>query len=89
MFLFNNRLQARAQTSEIDGLRSVTADDEKIVRLRSRVREAAESQLKNGEIDATALLSKITDENQARLTASYHEIQLIQSIYKLKNTLNR
>ena len=89
VFLFNNRLQARAQTSEIDGLRSVTADDEKIVRLRSRVREAAESQLKNGEIDATALLSKITDENQARLTASYHEIQLIQSIYKLKNTLNR
>lgn len=89
VFLFNNRLQSRAQTSEIDGLRSVTVDDEKIVRLRSRVREAAESQLKNGEIDATALLSKITDENQARLTASYHEIQLIQSIYKLKNTLNR
>ena len=65
------------------------ADDERIVTLRASVRQAAESQLKNGVIDATALLSKITDENLALLTARYHEIQLLQNIYKLKNTLNR
>ena len=53
------------------------------------MRRAAESLLENGVIDATALLAKITDENQARLTASYHEIELLQNIYQLKHTLNR
>lgn len=89
VFLYNTRLQTAAQTQEIEGIRSVMADDERIVALRGSVRQAAESQLKNGVIDATALLSKITDENQALLTARYHEIQLLQNIYKLKNTLNR
>ena len=64
-------------------------DDARIVELRKNVRVAAESQLQNGIIDMTALLSKINDENQAQLTASYHEVQLLQSIYQLKHTLNR
>lgn len=89
VFLYHTRLQTAAQTQEIDGIRSVMADDSRIVELRSSVRQAAESQLRNGVIDPTALLSKITDENQALLTARYHEIQLLQNIYKLKNTLNR
>lgn len=89
VFLFNNRLQAESQTEAISGLRAVMAEDERLVKLRSNVRQAAESQLKNGVIDAVTLLSKITDENQARIMAGYHEIQLIQGIYKLKNTLNR
>ena len=64
-------------------------EDSRIVELRANVRRAAEAQLENGVIDATALLSKITDENQARLASAYHEIQFIQSIYQLKYTLNR
>lgn len=88
-FLFNTRLQTQAQQEDIEGLRRVMADDSRIVELRAKVRAAAESQLRNGVIDATALLAKITDENQARLAARYHEIQLLQNIYKLKNTLNR
>lgn len=89
VFLFNTGLQTCSQTEAINGLREAMEYDEKIVILRGNVRKAAESQLKNGVIDATALLSKITDENQALLTAAYHEIQLIQNIYKLKNTINR
>lgn len=89
VFLFNTRLQTSAETEKINGLRAVMEDDERIVTLRGNVRRAAESQLKNGVIDATALLAKITDENQARLTAKYHEIQLIQSIFTYKNSLNR
>lgn len=89
VFLFNNRLQATSQVDGIEGLRAVMADDNRIVELRTSVRRAAESQLANGVIDATALLAKITDENQARLTASYHEIELLQAIFQLKNTLNR
>lgn len=89
IFIFNNKLQSTEQKEHIDELRQVLKDDERIVVLRSNVRRAAESQLANGVIDATALLTKITDENQAHLTSSFHEIQLLQSIYQLKYTLNR
>lgn len=40
-------------------------------------------------LDATALLAKINDENQAKLAAAYHETELLRRIYQLKNTLNR
>ena len=88
-FLFNSRLQTESQLETLDGLKNVMQDDAQIIELRGNVRKAAESQLRNGIIDATALLSKITDENIARLTAKFHEIQYIQEVYKIKNTLNR
>lgn len=89
VFLFNTNLQTSSQTAHISELEDIMKEDSRIVELRANVRRSAESQLRNGVIDATALLNKITDENQARLTSSYHEIQLIQSIYQLKYILNR
>lgn len=89
IFLFNINLQSRSQLDHIDELKAVIKNNDRIVVLRANVRKAAESQLDNGVIDATALLTKLTDEKQARLTAAYHEIQLLQSIYELKYTLNK
>ncbi len=89
VFLHNTSIQMQAQNDDIRALERIMKDDGRIVELQVNVRRAAESQLQNGVIDATALLSKITDENQARLTMAYHEIQLMQRIYKLKHTLNR
>ena len=88
-FLFNSRLQSARENSEIEAIRDVIKEDSRIVELRQNVRRSAELQLRNGIIDATALLSKINDENQAKLNSAYHNIQLIQNIYKLKNTLNQ
>ena len=88
-FLFNSRIRSARETSEIEAIRDVIKEDSRIVELRQNVRRSAESQLRNGIIDATALLSKINDENQAKLNSAYHNIQLIQNIYKLKNTLNQ
>lgn len=89
LFLFNTGLQIESQTAQISELRDIMKDDARIVSLRRNVRAAAESQLNNGVIDATALLTKITDENLARINSTYHEIQLLQSIYQLKYTLSR
>ena len=88
-FLFNSRIQSARENSEIEAIRDVIKEDSRIVELRQNVRRSAESQLQNGIIDATALLSKINDENQAKLNSAYHNIRLIQNIYKLKNTLNQ
>ena len=88
-FRFNNSMEGADKERRIEGMRRVMTSDARIVELRASVRRAAESQLREGVIDATALLTKITDESQARLNASYHEIELIQNIYNLKHILNR
>lgn len=89
VFLFNSEMQATQDDGEIARLRKALEDDERIVELRRRVRMAAESQLENGVIDATDLLRKITDETNAALGRSTHEIELLQAIYRLKTTLNQ
>lgn len=89
VFLFNSRVKSASQMETIQGIRDMMKDDSRIVALRSNVRKAAESQLANGVIDITALLTKISDENTAMLTSKYHEILLLQEIYKLKFTLDR
>lgn len=89
IFLFNTGLETASRERAIEGMRDVMRDDERIIALRSNVRRAAESQLENGVIDATALMTRITDENIAMLTAIYHKVQYIQLIYKLKYILNQ
>ena len=89
VFLFNTEMQTTQDDGEIARLRQAITDDSRIVELRRRVRMAAESQLKNGVIDATDLLQKITDETSASLARSTHEIELLQATYRLKTTLNQ
>lgn len=88
-FLLNTRMQSEQQLSEIRGLEAVMSEDARIVQLRGNVRKAAESQLRNGIIDATALTTKINDETQALLMQAYHNIKYIQAVYALKDTLNQ
>ena len=89
VFLFNTQMQTTQDDGEIARLQKAVEDDGRIVELRRRVRVAAESQLENGVIDATDLLRKITDETNAILARSTHEIELLQATYRLKTTLNQ
>lgn len=89
VFLFNSDMLTAEQDGEIARLKSALEDDDRIVELRRSVRMAAESRLENGVIDATDLLRKISDETTATLNRSTHEIELLQAIYRLKNTLNQ
>lgn len=89
IFSFNNRLQAEQDDAEIRRIKAVLADDDRIVRLRQNVREAAEARLQEGAIDMNDLLTKISDESAAMIARSTHEIELVKAIYDLKYTLNR
>ncbi len=89
VFLFNSDMQSASVMESINGLRRVISKDKEIISLREKVRKSAESQLENGVIDATAFLTKVNDENQAVLTASFHEIELLQEISNLKYILNQ
>lgn len=89
IFLFDNRLDAVEESGEIARLRRALADDDRIVRLRRAVREAAESELCNGVLDTNGLLRKIADEDAAAAARSAREIELLKTIYELKHTINR
>ena len=89
VFAFNSRLQAEQESAEVRRIREAIADDDRIVALRSRVREAAEVRLQEGMIDTHDLLGKISDETSAKIARSTHQIELMKAIYDLKHTLNR
>lgn len=89
VFLFNTQMQIAQEDGEIARLRKALEDDARIVELRRSVRMAAESKLRNGVINPTDLLQKIAEETTAVLNKNMHEIELLQAIYRLKNTLNQ
>lgn len=89
VFLFNNRLEAIQNESDIGLYRKVMGADEEIIALRTSIREAAEAKLANGIIDVNNLLREITREKQARLQRSAHEVEWLLALYDLKYTRNR
>lgn len=88
-FLFNNCISENDAMGQISSLRDVMERDEKIVRLNHSVMRAAQSQLHNGVIDATTLLSKITDEELAENDLILHRIELVKAIYNLTHIRNK
>ena len=88
-FLFNTQLKTIAENEEITRLKKMINSDTEILQLRQKVRQANESKYENGITDINTLTRAITDETQASLARSAHEIQLLQVQYRLKRTLNR
>lgn len=89
IFIFNNMLEAESKNQEIEHLKNLLQNDERIVELRRNVRVAAESKLKNGIIDISDLSAKITAENEAVMNRNAHEIQLVKAIYELRHSINQ
>lgn len=89
VFLFNNSLQTAQETEAVHQYREMMKADTEIIQLLTAVRQAAEAQLEHGVIDVNDLLREITKENQARINHSAHEIEMLKSIYELRNTINQ
>ena len=87
-FLFNNQLERQQHGDDLERYRQLMADDDEIIALRSKVRQAAESKLSHGIIDASALVKEINQENAARQQRSIHEIEWLKQAYALDYTLN-
>lgn len=88
-FLVNTRLEVSHENDEIKRLRELIASDATIVSLRRDVRQAEESKLRNGIIDIHRLVERITDENTAAQAQILHNVELLKTLYDLKNTVNK
>lgn len=88
-FLFNNSMLESESIGKIAAMQEVMKHDARIVELRRSVMNAARSQLRNGVIDTTSLLSKITDEELAENDLTLHHIELCQTLYHLNHIRNK
>jgi hypothetical protein len=79
IFLLNTNTQLKQQESEVQKLEDLIAADQKIINLRTQVKEAANAQLANGVITANDFLKEINAEDQARQSLITHQLQLLQA----------
>lgn len=80
-FVFSTNLQLTQQQSESQKLQKQLEKNDEIVKLRGRVKKAAESKYKNGVYPINDLIKDINAENQARQKKALRKIQYLQSIY--------
>jgi outer membrane protein TolC len=84
-FLLNTSVSMRQQEGDISKYAQLIAQDQKVIELRTSVKNSAQAQLENGVITTHDYISQLNAENQARQTLILHNIQLLQAQYKHKN----
>jgi len=87
-FLFNNSLTTKQQQNDIVKLQSTLSNDDEIIQLRMNIKKAATAKMENGTSSVSDMIREINAENQARQLKSLHEIQLLMTVYQLKNNTN-
>lgn len=87
-FLFNLDLELENLNNQIKNNEELLNYDKEIITLKSNIKKASEVKLANGVISVSDLIKDINSEDLAKQEKILHEIQLLMSIYKLKNTLN-
>lgn len=87
-FLFNNNLITKQEQNDIEKLQLTLTNDEEIIRLRENIKKSTSSKLDNGTATVNDLVRDTDAENQARQLKSFHEIQLLMTIYQIKSNIN-
>ena len=87
-FLYGKRIEQVRLNADIEQMREILEDDDRLINIRTSIREASESQLRNGTLLISDLLKDINDEHRARIDKSIHELEYLKKLYKMKYTLN-
>jgi hypothetical protein len=64
-------------------------DDGKEIEIQGNIRRSTEIRLENGTASVSDYLDEISAENIARQNQKIHNIELLKTIYQLKNTLGK
>lgn len=87
-FLYGKRIEQIRLNADIEQMREILEDDDRLINIRTSIREASESQLQNGTLLISDLLKDINDEHKARIDKSIHELEYLKKLYEMKYTLN-
>ena len=83
LLLYRQRQANTSQETRMRRLETIRKQDDHIVELYRKLRIAEETKVNNNTVDATELLSKISDEADAQLLRSIHETEILYDVYKL------
>lgn len=83
-FLFNNNLQLKQVSSEIEKQKAILGNDDQIVTLRGKIKDAYELKYNSGISSINDLINAISKESEARSTRSLHEIMMLMNLYNYK-----
>ena len=87
-FLFNSDIKRMQLQTEIEKTQELITNDDEIIRLRENIKKAGTAKLEYGTWTVSDLIREINAESQARQVKSLHEIQLLLTVYQLKNNIN-
>lgn len=87
-FLYGKRIEQVRLNADIEQMRETLEDDDRLINIRTSIREASESQLQNGTLLISDLLKDINDEHKARIDKSIHELEYLKKLYEMKYTWN-
>ena len=88
-FLFNNHMQQRQTSGEIEALRrQMTLDDEALA-LRESILEKARKKVEMGTETVNELLRDVNAVSEAQQQKAIHEIELLQEINKLSTIIGK
>ena len=87
-FLYGKRIEQVRLNADIEQMREILEDDDRLINIRTSIREASESQLQNGTLLISDLLKDINDEHRARIDKSIHELEYLKKLYEMRYTLN-
>jgi outer membrane protein TolC len=84
-FLFNNTLQLKQGSNEIEKQKEIIKNDDEIVMLKSRIRNAYQLKYDNGMCSMNDLITAINKESESRCNQALHNVQLLLSLYNYKS----
>ena len=88
MFLFNTRIDNLQHVANMKRYHDLMESDWDIIKLRTKVRKAAESKLDHGIIDVNDLIREIYNENNAKISMEMHRVEFLKQTYDFKFTNN-
>ncbi len=83
-FLFNNALQLKQGSNEIEKQQEIIKNDDEIVQLKIRIKNAYQLKYDNGICSMNDLISSINKESEAKRNQALHRVQLLMSMYNYK-----
>ena len=89
VFLYDTRLQSVRERAAIRKLQETMRYDDEIIERRASIRRRTEARVANAECCVNDLLRDMNAEELARQNKLIHEVELLESIFELKNTVNK
>lgn len=88
VFLYNTNLQVSQQQKEVEQYFETIKQDSEIVTLKENIEKSSASKAENGTISTVDFMRDVIDTQIARQNQVVRKIQLMMSVYNLKNTTN-